>query len=83
MREEPQTNYEEKRYKKIKRIRSQSATGLFYVREGLKTVFVGLTLTWYAVWVTVQKVPYLNNPAVAIVVGLILLTLTGRVNRLE
>ena len=65
---------------------------IFKVREGLKThfkilyiamVFTGMALVWYGIWKGVQSMPIISNPIVAIAIGLVLLGLTGRVNKLE
>ena len=76
----------------LRQLRNKSQQNIFQVRETLRTrykilyialVFVGLSLCWYGVWQGVQSIPILNNPIVACIVGLILLSLTGRVNELE
>lgn len=70
----------------------KGVNGVFKVREGLKNhfkilyiamVFTGMALVWYGIWKGVQSIPIINNPAVAIALGLLLLALTGRVNKLE
>lgn len=78
--------------KPVSKILYKGEEGIFKMRRGLEThfkilyiamVFTGVALVWYGIWKGVQSVPILNHPAVAIVVGLILLVLTGRVNKLK
>ncbi|MGH7195424.1 MAG: hypothetical protein ACREGA_01450 [Candidatus Saccharimonadales bacterium] len=72
--------------------RTLGADDIFRVRKNLKLhhkalfialVFVGLNFCWFGVWTTIEQIPILNNPLVAIVVGVILLMLAGKVNTLE
>ncbi len=74
-----------------RKLRDMGIRDIFKMRATLRTrykllyvslVFTGLSLCWYGVWKGVQAVPILNNPFVAVLAGLLLLYLTGRVNKL-
>jgi hypothetical protein len=76
----------------VKKLRYQGAESIFKVRKELKThfkilyiamVFGGMALVWYGIWKGVQAIPIVSNPVVAMALGLTLLGLTGRVNKLE
>ncbi len=45
-------------------------------------VFIGLVLCWYGVWSLVGEIPVIKNPLVALIVGVLILWLTDRVNAL-
>ncbi len=69
----------------------QSIGDLFRIREDLTvlhkaayiaTVFLGLNLAWFGVWTAVESIWPLNVPLVAIVLGVALLYLTGKINDL-
>lgn len=69
----------------------QNVSELFRVRRRLKLhhkilyiamVFVGLNLCWYGVWTTIEKIPFLNIPLIAILAGIGLLILTDKINDL-
>ncbi len=86
------TSDHKKAHHPLSKLRLKGAEDIFKVRKTLVTrykilyitmVFTGLTLCWYGVWMGVQETPILNHPVVAIIVGLALLALTGRVNKLE
>lgn len=45
----------------------------------LALIFLGVVLVWYGAWTIVAQIPVLNNPVVAIVIGVILLIFTGTI----
>ena len=55
---------------------------LHYKALYVAIAFVGLNFCWFGVWTTIARAPYLNNPLIAVVVGVILLKLTGKINDL-
>lgn len=76
----------------LRKVRDESQESIFKVRETLQTrfkilyiamVFVGMSMVWYGIWKGIQLIPFISNPVVAILIGLTLLLLTGRVNKLE
>ena len=69
----------------------QGVSDLFRIREDLSilhkavyigTVFLGLNLAWFGVWTAVESIWPLNEPVVAIFLGVFLLLVTGKVKDL-
>lgn len=67
--------------------RYQGIEDLFRIRKDLKIhhkiifvslVFLGLVLTWYGVWTAIAEIPYIQQPLVALVLGVVVLVLTGK-----
>ena len=40
-------------------------------------VFFGINLVWYGMWEIISKLPWIRNPVTAIVIGAIILIVTG------
>jgi hypothetical protein len=66
-------------------------TDMLRMREGLKThhkllfvavAFVGLNFCWFGVWNAIADTPFIRNPLIAVIIGLILMRLTGKINDL-
>jgi hypothetical protein len=44
--------------------------------------FVGLNFCWYGVWMAITRTPFISNPLIAVIIGVILMKLTGKINDL-
>ena len=40
-------------------------------------VFFGINLVWYGMWMIISDIPVLNNPVIALILGVIILIATG------
>lgn len=69
----------------------QGVGDLFRIRQDLSklhkafyigAVFLGLVLVWYGVWTAIGNIWPLSNPAVAIVLGVLILLATGKIKDL-
>jgi len=43
----------------------------------LVLIFLGLVFTWYGTWTLIARIPIVQNPVVALVVGILMLSFTG------
>lgn len=69
----------------------QGVGDLFRIRQDLSklhktfyvsAVFFGLVLVWYGVWTSIGNIWPLSNPAVAIILGVLILLATGKIKEL-
>ncbi len=63
---------EEKKIRKMFKITPKDKKFLFALLGG-----IGLVFFWYGAWETIYMIPIINNPLVALFIGLLILTISG------
>jgi hypothetical protein len=71
--------------------KTEGVTDMLRMREGLKMhhkllyvaiAFVGLNFCWFGVWNAIAATPFIRNPLVAVIIGVILMRMLGKINDL-